>query len=277
MPGKHLSKLRFAARTDSGRVRAHNEDAFSVRSDLGFVVVADGMGGYSAGEVASGIATSVLTEALEERLRDPKALRSKDSRQLHRLMVDCIEHTSASIFEAARLEPGYQGMGTTLVAALFHDNGVSIAHVGDSRAYRLRGGNLEQLTRDHSFLQEQIDAGLITVEQARNSQDRNLVTRAMGVDAEVEVEVHRHGVLTGDLFLLCSDGLTEMLSDRRIAAELTRATDDLDLVCQALIDAANERGGLDNISVALVAVDAYGESAPSPGWLSKLARRLGLR
>jgi serine/threonine protein phosphatase PrpC len=277
MPSKHLSRLRFAARTDSGRVRAHNEDAFLLRPDLNFVVVADGMGGYSAGEVASGIATSVLTEALEERLQDPKALRSNDSRQLHRLMVECIEHASASIFEAARLEPGYQGMGTTMVAALFHCHGVSIAHVGDSRGYRLRDGQLEQLTRDHSFLQEQIDAGLITVEQARNSQDRNLVTRAMGVEAEVEVEIHLHDVRTGDLFLLCSDGLTEMLSDRRIAAELTGALNDLDVVCQTLIDAANDRGGMDNISVALVAVDEYGESKPPTGWLSKLAHRIGNR
>jgi serine/threonine protein phosphatase PrpC len=275
MPSDHLPRLRFAARTDSGRVRTHNEDAFSLRPDLGFAIVADGMGGYSAGEIASGIATSVLTEALEERLRDPKALRGSDSRQLHRLMVDCIEHASASIFEAARREPSYQGMGTTLVAALFHPHGLSIAHVGDSRAYRLRDGKLEQLTRDHSFLQEQIDAGLITVEQARNSQDRNLVTRAMGVEPEVDVEIHRHDVRTGDLYLLCSDGLTEMLSDRRIEAELNRATSDLDIVCQALIDAANERGGLDNICVALVAVDEPGETKSSTGWLSKLAGWIG--
>jgi serine/threonine protein phosphatase PrpC len=268
MPSDHLPRLRFAARTDSGRVRTHNEDAFSLRPDLGFAIVADGMGGYSAGEIASGIATSVLTEALEERLRDPKALRGSDSRQLHRLMVDCIEHASASIFEAARREPSYQGMGTTLVAALFHPHGLSIAHVGDSRAYRLRDGKLEQLTRDHSFLQEQIDAGLITVEQARNSQDRNLVTRAMGVEPEVDVR-------TGDLYLICSDGLTEMLSDRRIEAELKRATSDLDIVCQALIDAANERGGLDNICVALVAVDEPGETKSSTGWLSKLAGWIG--
>jgi serine/threonine protein phosphatase PrpC len=277
MATKHPSRLRYAARTDPGRVRAHNEDAFSIRPDLSFAVVADGMGGYSAGEVASGIATAVLTEALEERLRDPKTLRNKDTRQLHRLMVDCIEHASASIFEAARLDPGYQGMGTTLVAALFHYHGVSIAHVGDSRGYRLRDGELEQLTRDHSFLQEQIDAGLITIEQARNSQDRNLVTRAMGVEPEVEVEIHLHDVRTGDLFLLCSDGLTEMLSDRRIAAELTGASHDLELVCQALIDAANERGGLDNISVALVAVDEYGESTLPTGWLSRLKQRIRSR
>lgn len=275
MPSDHLPRLRFAARTDPGRVRTHNEDAFSLRPDLGLAAVADGMGGYSAGEVASGIATSVLTEALEERLRDPKALRSNDNRQIHRLMVDCIEHASASIFEAARLEPRYQGMGTTLVAALFDYHGVSIAHVGDSRAYRLRDGQLEQLTRDHSFLQEQIDAGLITVEQARNSQDRNLVTRAMGVEPEVEVEIHRHEVRAGDLYLLCSDGLTEMLSDRRIATELMRITDDLDIVCQALIDAANERGGLDNICVALVAVGEHGESKPPAGWLAKLASWIG--
>lgn len=250
-----LPTLHFAGKTDPGRVRALNEDALAIRAEYGFAIVADGMGGYNAGEVASGIATSVLSESLEERLQDPIATRG-DVRHLHRMMVDCVQHASASIHEAARQEPRYQGMGTTLVAALFHAGGVSIAHVGDSRAYRFRNGELTRLTRDHSFLQEQLDAGLITPEQARNSVDRNIVTRALGVDAEVQVDIHVQDVRAQDIFLLCSDGLNEMLSDQRIAAILHAQSRSLETACEYLIDAANQRGGLDNIAVVLVRVDA---------------------
>jgi protein phosphatase len=144
-------------------------------------------------------------------------------------------------------------MGATLVAGLFQDGRVAIAHAGDSRAYRLRAGMLTQLTRDHSVVQEQLDAGLVSIDEARHSRIRNLVTRALGVDAELTVEAHEHRVEQGDLYLFCSDGLHDMLTDEEIAGLLAPGVG-LEELCRGLVCAANEAGGADNVSVVVVSV-----------------------
>ncbi len=162
--------------------------------------------------------------------------------------------TNAAIYQAAISEPQYSGMGTTLVAALFHDNRVTVAHIGDSRLYRLRGESFCTLTRDHSLLQEQIDSGLISAEEARYSLNRNLVTRALGVDPVVETEINEHAALPGDIYLLCSDGLNDMVPDEEIRQVLQALTVNLELAAKQLIRMANDNGGRDNVSVILVKV-----------------------
>lgn len=256
-------ELKFAAKTDTGLVRSHNEDAIAISIDCGFAILADGMGGYNAGEVASGIATSVLKETLEQRLRNQQwDMRLNRSKRIQQLMVESVVHANDSIFEAARTNPRNSGMGTTLVAALFHQDKVTVAHVGDSRAYRLRNGEMTQITHDHSMLQEQIDAGLISEENAQFAQNRNLITRAMGIDYDLEVEVHEHETEEGDIYILCSDGLSDMLSKQEILDTLNAAKANLDIACNELIRKSNEHGGRDNISIILVAVQLKNTEAP---------------
>jgi PPM family protein phosphatase len=249
-----LPDLQFAFASDAGRVRAHNEDAVAVSPEFGLAIVADGMGGYNAGEVASGIATSLLKEAIEQRFRRDPKLFSLPAQRMRKLLLEDIRHASASIYAAACLEPACQGMGTTLVMLLLRQHDLIVAHVGDSRAYCLRGQRLIPLTRDHSLLQQQIDAGLMTREVARQSKQKNLLTRGMGVHADVEPEVHSHAVRPGDLLLLCSDGLTDELPDEAIRSLLLEGRHDIARACEDLIAGANAQGGADNISVVLVQV-----------------------
>ena len=176
----------------------------------------------------------------------------------------CVDNANRAIFNASNSNPQYAGMGTTLVVAVFRDNRLLLGHVGDSRCYRLRGGRLQQITRDHSLLQEQIDAGLITPEQAAFSANKNLVTRAVGVEDTVLLETHQHDVLPGDLYLMCSDGLSDMLDDASIG-QVLQAHDSLETSSHALIDAANDAGGKDNISVILVRASG-GTGTPTRSW-----------
>ncbi len=171
---------------------------------------------------------------------------------------------NSAIYQSSQSQPQYAGMGTTLVVAVFHDNKVTVGHIGDSRMYRMRGEDFQQVTRDHSLLQEQIDAGLITPEQARHSQNKNLVTRAVGIDAEVAAEIHDHDVMPGDVYLLCSDGLNDMVEDDEIAMTLGALSANLDLCATQLIQMANDNGGRDNVSVILVKVK--GEYPAARGW-----------
>lgn len=253
-------ELEFAAKTDTGLVRSHNEDFIAISPEHGFVILADGMGGYSAGEVASSIATTVVQENLEEQLPIQfKEKISNRSKSLQQLVLNSIIRANDSIIEAAENEPQFSGMGTTVVVGLFHQDRVTFAHVGDSRAYRLRQGELVQITRDHSLLQEQIDAGLITPEAAQFSPNRNLITRAVGVDHEIDIEIHDHVTKPGDIYLLCSDGLSDMLPPHEIASTLTSSGNNLETTCNALIQRANTHGGRDNVSVILarvVSIDA---------------------
>ena len=252
-------------------VRAHNEDSVAFDSACGLVVLADGMGGYNAGEVASGIAVSVLSTEIKHLLQsippeEKDAFSGEDSGVV--LLRDNVQKANASIFHAAESQPQYSGMGTTIVAGLFYDDHVAVAHVGDSRMYRLRGETFETITRDHSLLQEQIDSGMISKEDARTSKNRNLVTRAVGIDAEVEAEVHVHDVQVGDIYLLCSDGLNDMVVDEEISATLKILKANLPLAATELIQLANDNGGRDNVSVILVKVN--GKFAAPHSWVAKL-------
>ena len=253
---KNVSEaLEIVVKTDSGRVRGHNEDAVFANPNLGIVILADGMGGYNAGEVASGMATTVLASELESAFATtpPHTLdRASGKSYAHACLRDKIASTNLAIHAASESQMQFAGMGTTLVAALFHNNQVTVAHVGDSRLYRLRGDELSVVTRDHSLLQEQIDSGLISREDARYSQNRNLVTRALGVDPAVEAEINDYPVLPGDIYLLCSDGLSGMVTDQQILEQVQQQRGDLQKICQGLIAAANDHGGQDNITVVLV-------------------------
>jgi PPM family protein phosphatase len=257
--------LEFAAKTDTGMVRSQNEDTIAISPEYGLAILADGMGGYNAGEVASRIAADVLRQSLESELdrmqqRGFGLLQSRE-RQLHQLLAAAIHDANAAILDAAQAEPELNGMGTTLVTALFHDDRLTIAHVGDSRAYRLRGEELLQLTRDHSLLQEQIDAGLLTVEAARFAPHRNLVTRAVGIALDMEVEMHDHHTEPEDVYLLCSDGLTDMVTDAEIGEVLMSSQSSLEDACGALVQRANDNGGMDNVSVILIKIRSRGDDS----------------
>ncbi len=268
---KITEALQIFSQTHPGMVRSHNEDSVSYELGCGLAVLADGMGGYNAGEVASGIAVSVVTTEVSQRLQksSPVELDDASGEELGvSLLRENIQKANASIFNAAQSQPQYSGMGTTIVAGLFYDNRVIVGHVGDSRMYRLRGETLETITRDHSLLQEQIDGGMISVEDARLSKNKNLVTRAVGIDADVEPEIHMHDVMVGDLYLLCSDGLNDMVEDDDIRDTLVAMQRNLPLAAEQLIQMANDNGGRDNVSVVLVKVN--GKFSEPTGWLAKL-------
>jgi len=221
------------------------------------------MGGYNAGEVASNMATSFVKTELGRWLREANSQAS--DADVRRAMDICVDNANRAIFNAANANPQYAGMGTTLVVAVFRDTRLLLGHVGDSRCYRLRAGRLQQLTRDHSLLQEQIDAGLITPEQAAFSANKNLVTRAVGVEDTVLLETHQHAVQPLDMYLMCSDGLSDMLDEAGMVQLLQRHAA-LPECAQALIDAANEAGGKDNISVVLVRASGGANGSARSWW-----------
>jgi serine/threonine protein phosphatase PrpC len=247
--------IELHAAVDTGRARSNNEDSVALDAEVGLAVLADGMGGYNAGEVASGMATGFIRSELGRWLRDSSSHTTEAD--VRRAMDICTDNANRAIFNAANANPHYAGMGTTLVVAVFRGDRLLLGHVGDSRAYRLRGGRLTQITRDHSLLQEQIDAGLITAEQAVFSANKNLVTRAVGVEDTVLLETHPHELQAGDTVLLCSDGLSDMVDDATIA-KLLLTHEMLPAATQALIDAANEAGGRDNIAVVLCRIGGAG-------------------
>jgi protein phosphatase len=254
--------IEFHAAMDAGRARSNNEDSVAVDPPSQLAVLADGMGGYNAGEVAANMATSFISTELGRWLREA-SIHATDQ-EVRRAMDICVDNANRAIFNAANSNPQYAGMGTTLVVAVFRGTRLLVGHVGDSRAYRVRAGRIQQITRDHSLLQEQIDAGLITPEQAAFSANKNLVTRAVGVEDTVLLETHQHDVQPGDLYLLCSDGLSDMLDDAAIG-QLALGHESLDAACTALIEAANDAGGKDNISVILVRASG-GTTAAARSW-----------
>ena len=249
--------LEIASCTDPGMVRSHNEDSIAADPANGLVVLADGMGGYNAGEVASGMATTVIITEMQQALAGmrPYDIDSRTNQEVAaRLVREQVLKANTSIFQAAQSQPQYAGMGTTLVTCLFYDNRVLVAHLGDSRLYLLRDARFRQVTRDHSLLQEQIDSGLLTPDQAKNAQHKNLVTRALGIDPSVEPEIHEYPVRPGDIYLLCSDGLCDMVEDEDIGMTLTALGGNLKMAAQHLVQMANDNGGRDNVSVILVRV-----------------------
>ncbi len=263
--------LETAINSDAGKVRAHNEDAVYANPHLGLAILADGMGGYNAGEVASRMATTLLSRGVEDTLahRPPEGGR----RQANEVLATEIASANGAVYQAAQSQAQYAGMGTTLVVALFYDDAMTVAHIGDSRLYRLRGEEFLQVTRDHSLLQEQIDSGLLTKEAARHSKNRNLVTRALGVDATVEPEIRDYEALAGDIYLLCSDGLNDMVEDEEIGAVVLLHSADLDLAATKLVQLANDNGGRDNVSVILVRIK--GGIPAQRGWLAWLRAWFG--
>ena len=263
--------LPTASLTDPGRVRDHNEDCIESRPEIGLYVLADGMGGYNAGEVASGMATSLISGGMQEvwRPREVERLGREECKALsERLIREQIARANAAIYTTSQNNPECTGMGTTLVVCLFFDDFVTVAHIGDSRLYRLRGETMEQVTRDHSLLQEQLDSGLITPDEAKLSQNKNLVTRALGIDPSVEPEVHVYETRPEDIYLLCSDGLSDMVEDEEIRLTLITLKSNPSLTVQQLVQAANDNGGRDNISAMLIRIaEPYGVAR---GWLARL-------
>jgi protein phosphatase len=249
--------LQIVRLTDIGLVRDHNEDVVASDAEIGLVVLADGMGGYKAGEVASEIAVLTIVAELKEAMLDldPGQVDPVTEMQAESLLVtEAVRQANASIYGVSQDQPQCEGMGTTLVMGLFTNDKLLVGHIGDSRMYRLRDEALVQLTEDHSLLQEQLNTGLITPEQARTSTNKNLVTRALGVDPEVELELHEYDVEVGDIYLMCSDGLTDLVEDEEIHATLNKLSTNLELAANHLIQLANDNGGKDNISVILVRV-----------------------
>jgi protein phosphatase len=269
-------KIKFAEITDVGKVREHNEDAIGSNADVGLMVLADGMGGYNAGEVASGIAVQTISDlAAEGAMREERNERDPTTGMMRQTIVlrDAVARANKIIFQTAQSQTHCEGMGTTLVAAIFYDDKLSIAHVGDSRAYRLRGGNFEQLTLDHSLLQELVDRGFYSEEEAQRSTNRNYVTRALGVEPTVEVEVQEYDVLPDDVYLLCSDGLPDMVEDEDIHLTISTFNASLDVVGQQLVQLTNDHGGRDNVSVMLAQVM---DSFPAKrGIMQRLAKMFG--
>jgi len=251
------SKLRSIALTDTGKVREHNEDTIGAEHDIGLFVLADGMGGYNAGEVASGIAVKTIVNLVREAY-SVENLRGVDRESgLMRpsiILRDAILRANKIIHQTSKTQPQCEGMGTTVVAALFFNNKVITAHVGDSRIYRLRGDRFERLTLDHSLLQELVDRGFYSQEEAARSTNKNYVTRALGVEPSVEVEIREHPVQRGDHYVLCSDGLSDMVEDEDIHLTISTFNDNLETVAKQLVQLSNEHGGRDNISVMVMEV-----------------------
>ncbi len=250
-------KIRFSEITDTGKVRDHNEDALATQPEIGLMVLADGMGGYNAGEVASGIAVKTVTDLVTEAaLRESRADVEPTSGYMRQTIVlrDAIARANKIIYQTAQSQPQCEGMGTTIVACLFYDDRISVAHVGDSRAYRLRADQFQQLTLDHSLLQELVDRGFYSPEEAQRSTNRNYVTRALGVEPSVEVEVQEYDVEKGDVYLLCSDGLPDMVEDEDIHLTISTFSASLDVVGQQLVQLTNDHGGRDNVSIMLARV-----------------------
>ena len=256
----------ICTQTDPGLSRENNEDALGFDPVTRLCVLADGMGGYNAGEVASGMAVSFIRAELGRWLEQAGA--DANAKEVRRAMHICVENSNNSVFNAAHSNPQYAGMGTTLVVGVFHGDRLVLGHIGDSRCYRLRGPVLQQITKDHSLLQEQLDAGLITPQQAMTSVHKNLVTRALGVEDTVLLDVNEHRVEVGDLYLMCSDGLSDMLADEQISEILLR-TSSVHEKAQQLVAAANDNGGRDNISVLLAL------ASEDIGKKSLLSRMLG--
>jgi PPM family protein phosphatase len=265
-------EFEFYSQTDTGRVRSNNEDNVAIDTSCALAVLADGMGGYAAGEVASGMACEFISAELGRWLNEA-APQASDG-DVRRAMDICVDNANRAIFGAANSNPMYAGMGTTLVLGVFRSGRLLLGHIGDSRGYRLRAGVLQQVTKDHSLLQEQIDAGMLTPEQAQFAANKNLVTRALGVEDMAQLETHQHEIQSGDIYMMCSDGLSDMLRDHQIA-EVMAQHQTLPDMGAALVAAANEAGGRDNIAVVLVRAQGAAEPAPRSWWPFKRLGGLG--
>lgn len=254
--------------TSVGRVRANNEDSFRIVEDLNLFVLSDGMGGEAHGEVASALAVETVVKHCQETESDPAMtvfgdMPAKWSEKTRRLS-SAVHLANQSIFDSAQKNPEQHGMGATITAMWINDSAISIAHVGDSRAYLLRSGTLQQLTSDHSLVAEQVRRGILTPAEAERSEMQSVLLRALGAHPEIEVDAEEHPLFGRDILLMCSDGLTRMVTEPEIAGTL-QAEPDPTKAAQRLVDLANEQGGADNVTVIVVRADA-----PSKGWFSWL-------
>ncbi|HSW50922.1 MAG TPA: Stp1/IreP family PP2C-type Ser/Thr phosphatase [Bryobacteraceae bacterium] len=242
--------MKAAAATDRGRVRPANEDSVLADQQAGILIVADGMGGHAAGEVASDIAVRIIAGGLREALASGRA-----EEDVPGLLRRVIGQANLAIRERGDCDPSLRGMGTTLAMALVCQGRLWLAHVGDSRVYQLRDGRIRRLTEDHSLVCQMVRAGQITPEEARKHHLRNVITRSLGFEANALPEIQEAEWAPGDYLLLCSDGLTNLIDDSEIAVVVNGRGPDLTAACRELIALANERGGADNIS-AVVALNA---------------------
>lgn len=251
-------RVRFSGATDVGRKRDHNEDFLHLPSELRLAIVADGMGGHASGEVASQLAVDTVVDYYERTAHmQPLTWPYKVDRDLRgdvNRMTTSVLLANLEIFEKAQREAQSKGMGTTVVATYFLDDTVIIGHVGDSRVYRLRGGVLTQLTEDHSLINDYIKMKRVTAEEAENWPHKNVIVRALGMKDTVQVDILTESPQVGDCYLLCTDGLSGMLSDEQMA-QMVRSEPDLDRAVELLIDGANQNGGIDNITVVLARVE----------------------
>lgn len=272
-------KFAYVELTDVGRVREHNEDNIGSDPDIGLWVLADGMGGYNAGEVASGIAVKTTIDLVTEACRreDRAAIEPETGYMRQTITLrDAIMRANKIIHQTAQSQPQCEGMGTTLVACLFFDNKISVAHVGDSRLYRMRDNRFEQITMDHSLLQELVDRGYYSQEEAQRSTNRNYVTRALGVEPQVEVEVQEVEVRKGDYFLLCSDGLPDMVEDEDIHLTINTFNANVETIGEQLVKLTNDNGGRDNVSIIVVrVVDSFPATAGVLKKVRKIFRQSG--
>ncbi len=249
-----MATYRSAARTDVGMKRDHNEDSLLVNEDLGLFVVCDGVGGHAGGETASRLAVQTIEkELISAKLRpdDPFSVRAPLAESpLAVALREAVEGACAAVFRTSRANPELAGMGTTCISLLVHEDQAILGHVGDSRAYLVRDGEVWQLSEDHSLVNEQVRAGLLTLEEARHSRLKNIITRSVGFEEDVLVDVLGIETRAGDRFLLCSDGLSNLVEIDEIRDALAQR--DLAEVPQALIELANSRGGDDNITVVAI-------------------------
>lgn len=251
--------MNVGARTDIGRVRENNEDTFQLAPELNLFVLCDGMGGQASGEVASRLAAETIVTHCSDAAADPDLpLVGKPLDGISdagNRLASAVRAANTALLKAAAENPDWNGMGATVVAAQFMDDRMILAHVGDSRVYRLRSGELEQLTRDHSFVAEQVRRGIMTAQEAERSRLQNVLLRALGAEPLVDVDVSEELALDGDTILLCSDGLTRELTDAQIAAALNEAIDeneDAQDIADRLIGLANRAGGGDNITAIVI-------------------------
>ena len=249
-----LIKVRIAGCTDTGLRRQHNEDHIGFDQELGIAVLADGMGGHQSGEIASHMAVESVLGTLQQLPNHETSESAGAITGSHLLeqVSNTISYSNSQIFDAAESGDTHKGMGTTLVAAMIRGSQIYAGHVGDSRLYLYRNDSLKRITRDHSLVQDLIDRGFYTEEEARKANVGHIVTRALGTREEVEVDTLQHDLEEGDVFLLCSDGLSDMVDDWKIEETLRELKHDLENTAQSLIDMANRNGGKDNISVILM-------------------------
>lgn len=257
VPGAEL-KLRCAGMTDVGRDRDHNEDDFYLsQGDEALCVVADGMGGHQSGEVASAMAIKSMVQYYRESMDasgEDTEVNGEEVDVIRRRLVQAIQAANSAVFEAASENDIYHGMGTTIVSGYFTGDGVYLAHIGDSRAYRLRDGEFEQQTRDHSLANEYVRMGILSDEDLEFFPYKNVITRACGLSEQVEVACSYQEVEPGDIYLLCTDGLTDMVPNDEVQAIL-ESGEPVDEICQTLVARANENGGEDNVTVVVARVD----------------------